>query len=61
VIEFYKTMAGRRFFEGDLPRLVLATERLASAFERLAIALETQALADTPAPAASQARAVEGD
>lgn len=46
MLDFARTAMGRRFFEADVPRLVVAAERLAVAVERLAHALE--ALADEP-------------
>ncbi len=33
MLEFYKTRAGRTYFEATLPRLIKAIERLADALE----------------------------
>jgi hypothetical protein len=33
MINFFQTMMGRKFYESDVPRLVLALERIAIALE----------------------------
>ena len=48
--EFARTGMGHRFFEGDLPRLVKATERIAAALERIAAALDEPVAAAGIAP-----------
>ena len=40
MLDFARTGMGHRFFEGDLPRLVKAAERIAAALERIAAALD---------------------
>lgn len=36
MIDFFQTVMGRRFFEGDVPRIAKALERIADALEKLA-------------------------
>ncbi len=42
MLDFYRTHAGKKFFEADLPRMISAMERLADAAERLADAKDKE-------------------
>jgi hypothetical protein len=48
-LEFYKTIAGRKFYDGTMPNIATQLERIANSLESIAVNLES-----TPAEATSK-------
>jgi hypothetical protein len=41
-LEFYKTIAGRKFYDGTLPNIATQLERIANSLESIAVNLESK-------------------